>query len=251
VKPVVNITMGVWGVGGAERFWERLSRKLPQYEWRFTTKVDPSASLVIYSNDHKFYTQAKKANLPCIMRITGPRSYKIPQPDDLKAVVCSSKKSYALSKHKSKVLIFNGIDFEALKHIKPIECDLLYGPARIGLGQAPEVAIKYAIRHKRKLTITGAKQHLAENTYNLLRKKYPQVNWTGLLDENTMLRWIKGCKEAIMPTSVHGISNFIIECVGMEKPILNLGGVEIPDKADIDINNTAKLYEEIIEEALK
>lgn len=247
---IVNVCLEYWAVGGAERFFQRLSRKLPQYKWIFTKQMSEQADIVIYSNAHKFYEQAKLLNKPTILRITGPRSYSLPQPEDLRAVICSSNISYGLSKHKNKVLIYNGIDFEMLKCIKPIKNDLLYGCARVGMGQAPEAAIQYALKNNRHLTITGSKQHLAENTYNILRKKYPQVNWTGLLDESTMLRYVKGCKAGIMPTSVHGISNFIIECVSMDKPLINLGGVEVVNKADIDINITAQKYKKLIENCL-
>ena len=133
----INITMDFWGVGGAERFWQRLSRKMPQYEWLFTTAVDTNADLVIYSNNHKFYEQAKALNKPIVMRLTGPRSYVLPQPNDLAALICSSKAGYALSTHPKKILIYNGIDFDHLKTIKPIPCDLLMGSARVGVGQKP------------------------------------------------------------------------------------------------------------------
>lgn len=251
MKTIISICLNFWAIGGAERFYHRLSEKLPQYKWLFTTCVEPKADLVIYSNDHKFYNQAKKLNIPSILRITGPRSYSLAQPDDLKFVICSSKKSFELSKHKNKILIYNGIDFDKIKDIEPIQCDLLYGCARVGKGQAPEVAIKYALKNKRHITITGEKQHLAENTYYELRRKYPQINWTGLLDEQTMLQYIKGCKEAIMPTSIHGISNFILECISMDKPIINLGNVEMPPKDQIDINITAEKYDELIKGVLK
>lgn len=241
----VNVCMEHWAVGGAERFWERLSRALPQYEWEFSRQVVDDADIVVYSNAHKFYDQAKKLNKPTILRITGPRSHKLPQPPDLKAVVCSSKKSFEVSSHKNKKLIYNGIDFSALDLIEPIECDIIYGCARIGLGQKPEVAIKYSLANNRHLTITGSRQHVAENIYDQLRQKYPQVHWTGLIDEAEMLRYIKGCKAGIMPTSVHGVSNFIIECISMDKPIINIGNVEVPNKADIDIQMTAEKYDQL------
>jgi hypothetical protein len=246
----INVCLGIWGTGGAERGYQRIAEKLPEYNWLFTTEVKPGSDLVIYSNNHKFYDQAKKYKIPTILRLTGPRSYSKPQPDDLRAVICSNKKAYSISNHKEKVLIYNGIDLDMVSKVKPIKCDLLYGPARCGIGQKIDVAIKYAIKKKRHLTVTGARQHLAENTYDTLRKKYPQVNWTGLLDEATMLRYVKGCKEGIMPTSVHGLSNFIIELTACDKHIINLGGVETVDKTDIDINVTAQKYGELIEKCL-
>jgi glycosyltransferase involved in cell wall biosynthesis len=248
---IVNVCLGIWAVGGAERGYQRIADKLPEYKWLFTTKVDPTANLVIYSNTHEFYKQAKRIGVPAILRVTGPRSYSIPQPDDLGAVVCSSKKSYEISRHKNKYLIYNGIDFSMIDKIKLTKCDLLYGCARIGLGQQVEKAIKYAIKNNRHLTVTGAKQHVTENVYDTLRKKYPQVRWTGLLDEETMLSYVKGCKEGIMPTSVHGLSNFIIELAACGKPLINLGGVETVNKEDIDINVTARKYKELIEEHSK
>lgn len=242
----VNVCMDYWAVGGAERFWQRLSRVVKQHQWIFTTEVDPEADVVIYSNNDKFYHQAKALNKPAVLRITGPRSYSLPQHNDLAAVICTSQKSYELSKHERKVLIYNGVDISKFDSIQPIECDLLYGCARVGLGQKPEVAIKYAKNNNRHITITGSRQHLAEKTYNVLKKKYPEVNWTGLIEEDEMFRYIKGCKAGIMPTSVHGVSNFIIECVAADKPIINLGGVEIPDKKQIDIGNAAYQYNKLL-----
>jgi hypothetical protein len=246
----INVCLGIWGTGGAERGYQRIADKLPEYRWLFTTKVDPNSDLVMYSNDHKFYEQAKQHNIPTILRLTGPRSYSKPQPDDLKTVICSNQKAYELSQHKNKHLIYNGIDLDMVSRVKPIKCDLLYGCARVGVGQKVDVAIKYAIDNNRHLTVTGARQHLAEDTYDKLKKKYQQVNWTGLLDEDTMLRYIKGCKAGIMPTSVHGLSNFIIELVACDKPIINLGGVETVNKGQIDINVTAQKYRELIESCL-
>jgi len=247
----INVCLGVWAVGGAERGYQRVADKLPEYNWLFTTRVDPSSNLVIYSNGHEFYEQARTAGIPAILRVTGPRSHTLPQPDDLSAVICSSKKSYKKSMHKNKHLIYNGIDLEMIDKIEPIECDLLYGCARIGIGQRVEKAISYAIKNDRHLTVTGERQHVTENVYDLLRYKYPQVCWTGLLDEKTMLSYVKGCKEGIMPTPIHGISNFIIELTACDKPLINLGGVETVDKTDIDINVTAQKYKELIEEHAK
>lgn len=247
----INVCLNIWGkAGGAERGYERLSNALNQYQWSFTTKVDDTADIVLYSNDHKFYEQAKMLNKPTIFRLTGPRSYNLPQPDDLKYVVCSSQKSYDLSSHARKVKILNGIDFDSLKDIKPIKCDLLYGPARIGRTQKVELAIKWAIDNNRTLTVTGARQHVAEDIEGQLKAKYPNVKWTGLIDEKTMLRYIAGCKSAIMPASGHGLSNFVIESIAFNKPIVNLGKVEVPRKEDIDLKNTAQQYDKLFQSIL-
>lgn len=242
----INVTMDFWGVGGAERFWQRLSKKLPQYEWAFTTEVDPHTDLVIYSNNYRFYEQAKRLNKKVAERVTGPRSYGLVHPSDLSFLICSSKAGFDRIDHSKKCLIYNGIDLDSLKIISPISCDLLYGCARVGIGQAPEKAIQYAIKNSRHLTITGSRQHLAENTYKELKSKYPQVCFTGLLDEDVMLGYIKGCKAGIMPTSTHGLSNFVLELVACDKPLINIGNVEVPNKNDIDINITAKKYNELI-----
>lgn len=242
----VNVCMDYWAVGGAERFFQRLKAEIKSHEFVFTTEVVPEADLVIYSNNDKFYHQSKKLNKPAILRITGPRSYSLPQHEDLAAVICSSQKSFELSKHKRKILIYNGVDIKKFDTIDPIECDILYGCARVGLGQKPELAIQYAKKHNRNITITGSRQHLSENTYKMLKKKYPEVHWTGLLEEDEMLRYVKGCKAGIMPTSVHGVSNFIIECVAADKPIINLGRVEIPNKNQIDIAISAYNYDKLI-----
>ena len=243
---IINVCLDVWAIGGAELGYKRIASKLPQYQWLFTTNVDPSANLVIYSNNHRFYDQAKKLNIPIIQRTTGPRSYSLPQPIDLKAVICSSKKGYDITNHPNKHLIYNGIDLENLTNINAIECDLLYAPARVGIGQMVEDAIQYAQQHKRHLTVLGAKQHLQENTYDVLRSKYPQVRWTGLVDPEVASAYIKGCKAYICPTKTHGVSNAIIEAVANDKSIINLGGVEVPAKQDIDLNVTAKKYDELI-----
>jgi len=248
---IINICMNFWAMGGAEIGYKRIAAKLSEYEWLFTTEVDSKSDLVIYSNNDKYYHQAKKYNIPTILRTTGPRSYNIVQPLDLAAVICSSKKAYKLSKHPKKQLIYNGIDFEHLATIKPIKCDILYAPARQGMGQKIEVAAEWARSHNRKLTCLGDKQHLVEDTATVLRRKYPEVVWTGLVDNNTALGYIRGCNSGIMPTSTHGVSNFIIECVAADKPIINIGGVEIPDKKDIDLNNTVNSYRLLIENVLK
>lgn len=246
----INVCLDIWATGGAELGYKRIASKLPHYEWSFTTNVDPSANLVIYSNNHRFYEQAKKLNIPVIQRTTGPRSYSLPQPADLKAVICSSKKGYEITKHTNKHLIYNGVDFDFIASIKAIECDLLYAPARVGVGQQVEDAIKYAHKNKRHITVLGAKQHLQENTYDVLRSKYPQVHWTGLVEPEVASAYIKGCKAYICPTKVHGVSNAIIEAVANDKSIINLGEVEVPSKIDIDINTTARKYDEVIREVL-
>jgi len=248
---IINVCMDFWEVGGAERFWQRLSKNMIQYKWLFTKSVDVSADIVIYSNSHKFYEQAKKLNKPIMQRVTGPRSYSLQQPNDLEAVICSSKKGYDISIHKNKYLIYNGIDFEHLNSIKPISCDLLYGCARIGIGQKVDVACEYAIKTKHHLTITGARQHVAENIYDKMKEKYPNFHWTGLLDEDIMLAYVKGCNKGIMPTSVHGVSNFILELVACDKPIINIGSVEVPLKEKIDINIVSRKYDNIIKSILK
>jgi len=246
----INVCLDVWGTGGAEIGYKRIMLKLPQYDWAFTTEVDPTANLVIYANNHRFYDAAKTLNIPTILSTTGPRSLNMPQPADLKAVICSSKKAFEAATHSNKHMIYNGIDFAWLALVKSIECDLLYSPARVGVGQQVEKAIQYAQQNNRHLTVLGARQHLAEDTYSVLKKKYPQVFWTGLLDPNQALRLMKGCKDYIVPTSVHGVSNAVIEAVAYGKNIINLGGVEVPAKEDIDINITAKKYEGLINEAL-
>jgi len=247
----INVCMDFWEVGGAERFWQRLSKNMPRYKWLFTKSVDVSADIVIYSNSHKFYEQAKKLNKPIIQRVTGPRSYYLQQPSDLEAVICSSKKGYDISTHKNKHLIYNGIDFEYLNNIKPIVCDLLYGCARIGVGQKVDVACEYAIKTNHHLTITGSRQHVAENIYDKMKAKYPQFHWAGLLDEDTMLAYVKGCNKGIMPTTSHGVSNFVLELSACNKPIINIGNVEIPPIDQIDINITSQKYDNIIRSILK
>lgn len=246
----INVCLDIWATGGAELGYKRIASKLPQYEWAFVTNAEADANLVIYSNNHRFYEQAKKLDIPVIQRTTGPRSYSLPQPADLKAVICSSKKGYEITKHPNKHLIYNGIDFDQIAAIKPIECDLLYAPARVGVGQQVEDAIKYAQKNKRHITVLGAKQHLQENTYDVLRSKYPQVRWTGLVEPEVASAYIKGCKAYICPTKTHGVSNAIIEAVANDKSIINLGGVEVPTKQDIDLNITAKKYNDLIEEVL-
>lgn len=243
----INICLNFWAIGGAENFYRRLAKAMPQYEWLFTTKVDKTADIVMYSNDHSFYNQAKSLNIPTILRVTGPRSYSMPQPDDLKFVVCSSAKSYQLSTHLRKKLIYNGIDFDHLQNIQPISCQWLASEARIGVGQKIEDAIRFAIKSGKHLTCLGAKQHVAENTYYTLKSKYPQVTFTGLVDPDVALRYIKGCEALIIASSSHGISNSMLEAVALGKKIINLGGVEMVDKKHIDIKNTAAQYLELFQ----
>lgn len=242
----INICLGIWATGGAEIGYRRIVTKLQQYEWAMTTKVDESAGLIIYSNSHIFYEQAKALGIPAIQRMTGPRSYSLPQPSELKAVICSSKAGYDISRHHNKHLIYNGIDFDEISVIEPISCDMLYAPARIGLGQCVEDAIIYAMQHNRQLTVLGAQQHVQENTYDVLRIKYPMVHWIGLVEPKIASAYIKGCNTYICPTKTHGVSNAIIEAVANDKEIINLGGVEIPPKSEIDINVTARKYDELI-----
>jgi hypothetical protein len=247
----INVCMCYFAVGGAEIFWSRLAKKLPQYKWLFTTEVKPEADVVVYSNDHKFYLQARNLNKPVIQRMTGPRSYTLPQPEDLAAVICTSQAGWEASRFDGKQLIYNGIDLEYLKTIQPIKCDLLYGCARVGVGQQVEKAIHYAEEHGRHLTVLGGKQHLTEDTYDVLKKRYKDVAWTGLVEEETALGYVAGCNSGIMPTSVHGISNFLIECVGLGKTVISLGSAEIPLLTNIDINQTAARYQKLIDSITK
>jgi len=241
----INICLNYWATGGAENFYHRLANSLPQYEWSFTKKVDKCSDIVIYSNDHSFYEQSKRLGIPTIMRITGPRSYSLPQPEDLKFVVCSSKKSYDLSTHSCKRLIYNGVDFDHLSNIEPIQCQLLISEARVGVGQKIEEAIKYSVKHKKHLTCLGSKQHLAENTYYYLKSKYPNVTFTGLVKPDVSLQYIKGCEALIIASSSHGVSNSLIEATALGKNIINLGGVETVNKEDINIKDTAEKYDNL------
>lgn len=250
MKTKINVTLDIWKTGGAEIGYKRISVKLPQYEWIFTTNVVPNADLVIYSNNNRFYEQAKILNKLVIQRTTGPRSFSLPQPEDLSAVICSSKKGWEITTHKNKYLIYNGIDFEHIKKIKPIHNDVLYAPARVGVGQCVDLAIQWAIQNKRYLTVLGSRQHLHENTYEILKCKYPFVNWTGLVEPDIASAYIKGCNIYICPTKTHGVSNAIIEAVANNKQIINLGGVEIPSRDQIDINVTAKKYDDLIKQTL-
>jgi glycosyltransferase involved in cell wall biosynthesis len=246
----INVCMCYFAVGGAEIFWSRLSKKLPQYKWLFTTEVKPEADVVVYSNDHKFYLQARNLNKPVIQRMTGPRSYTLPQPEDLAAVICTSQAGWEASSFDGKQLIYNGIDLEYLKTIQPIKCELLYSPARQGVGQCIDTAIQYAREQKQHLTVLGDRQHLAENTAKLLRTKYPDVAWPGLVAEPIALGYMKGCEAYVMPTPVAGVSNALIEAVAFGKPIINLGHAEIPFLTNIDLNQTASKYDELIRKVL-
>jgi hypothetical protein len=248
---IINVCCNVWAVGGFEIGFKRLSVKLPQYNWRFTTNVIKEADLIIYANDDRFYDQAKQLNKPTIQRMTGPRSYGMSQPDDLSAVICSSLAGFNISKHPKKQLIYNGVDFDYLKTIKPIACDLLYSPARQGVGQRIDIAAEYARKNHRKLTVLGSRQHLIENTAKDLRRKYPEVIWTGLVDPDIASAYMKGCIDYIMPTPVAGVSNAIIEAVACGKNVINLGNAEIPPKDQIDIKVAAKKYDELIQSILK
>lgn len=249
-KARINVCLNYWAIGGAENFYHRLADSLPQYEWSFTKKVEPNSDIVVYSNDHSFYKQSKKIGIPAIMRVTGPRSYSLPQPDDLEFVICSSKKSYELSTHSRKKLIYNGINFEHLASIKPIHCQLLVSEARIGVGQKVEKAIKYSIEHKKHLTCLGSRQHLAENTYDQLKSKYPNVTFTGLVKPDVSLQYIKGCEALVIASGTHGISNSLLEATALDKPIINLGGVETVDKKDINIKDTAIEYDNLFKSIL-
>lgn len=87
MKYKIDICLEIWGkAGGAEIGYRRIATQLPQYQWLFTTEVQKT-DLVIYSNSHKFYEQAKKLSIPTIQRTTGPRSFSLPQPIQSRAPV--------------------------------------------------------------------------------------------------------------------------------------------------------------------
>lgn len=240
-------------IGGALIGMRRVSEKLPKYEWNFSTEVDKNADLVIYMNDNRFYEDAKKLQIQhIIQRKTGERSLKIPTPDDLSAVICASKKSFEHTTHKNKVLIYNGVDFEHLNKIQPKNnIDLLVAESRIGIGQRVHLACEYALKNNRRLTILGNGEGLAEDTYNPLTKKYPQFSWIGRVLPDEALSYIKGCNELIVSNPSHGMANQIIEATAFGKKITKFHeGIEIPTRDQIDLNETARKYDELIQGVL-
>lgn len=247
----MNITIALSDIktqGGAKLFFDNIVIHLSQYNWNFTQTIIPhNTDILIYGNKHEFYTKAKALGIPkIIQRTQGQRALHMPQPEDLSAVVCSSKKSYSLSSHPNKIFICNGIDFDLAAGLKPILSDLLVAESRISKGQQVEKSIQWAINNNRKLTILGSKQHSIETVEDELKRKYPQCNWIGLVDYPTSLRYIKGCNELIVASSAHGLSNSVLAATHFGKAIVNLGGVEEIDYVP-DTKETAKLYKQIIE----
>lgn len=245
----INIVMD-YLIGGAFVGLERITNKLPQYKWIFSTEVDKESDIIIYMNNNRHYKAAKIYNIRYIIqRKTGERSLLVPTPEDLSAVICASKRSYELTNHDKKTLIYNGVDFEYIKNIQPKEkVDLLVAESRIGIGQRVNEACKYAIEHNRHLTILGSKANLEENTYNILKKTYPQFCWVGTVSPDESLSFIKGCNAIIVGNPSHGVANQIIEAVSMDKQIICLcNSLEIPSKDQIDINVTAQKYHEMIQ----
>lgn len=243
----ITVLLNYWAIGGAENGYKRLAAALPQYEWKFATELTEPTDVVIYSNDHRFYEQAKALKIPkIIQRTTGKRSHGLPQPDDLHALVCSSQEAFDKSEHPRKVMIYNGVDISRLQWLRPIACDLLYAPARVGVGQRVSVAAEWARVNNRHLTCLGSRQHLDENTYEELQQQYPEVNWVGLVNPTKATRYIAGCKDYICPTPNHGVSNAIIEAVALGKCIINLGGVEVPCIEGIDINLMKRKWYKIL-----
>mgnify|MGYP001579036935 CR=1 FL=1 len=248
----INVVMD-FIVGGAYIGLLSIAHKLPQYQWTFTTEVQPDADIVLYMNNNRHYEKAKKLGIKYIIqRKTGERSLKVITPDDLVSVICGSKKSFEHTKHPRKVLIYNGVDFDHIKIIKPKQnIQLLCSENRIGTGQRIHLACEYAIKHNKKLTILGSGEGVAEDTYAKLRKKYTQFNWIGRVEPDEALAYIKACEAIIVSNPSHGCANQILEAVSMDKPIITLANLEIPNKADIDINVTAKKYDELIRSILK
>jgi histidyl-tRNA synthetase len=245
----ICVCMGYWGeAGGAESGWRRLFKALPQYEWVEITKAEP-CDVLIYSNNAEYYTQAKKVGIKhIIQRTTGIRSYGLPQPDDLAAIICSSKKAYDLSKHSKKQLIYNGVDLNYLKSLEPIQCDMLAASARVGVGQKIDVAIKYAKKHNRHLTVLGGKQHLHEDTYNQLRNANKDVMWTGVVSMEEAARYIAGCNALLHTNKSHGCSNAVIESMVFDKEIINISGAELekPPIEEIDIKIMSSKYQKLL-----
>ena len=248
----INVVMD-YLIGGALVGLERIAFKLPQYNWKFTTEVLKGADIVLYMNNHRHYEKAKQLNIKhIIQRKTGTRSLPIPEPDDLKAVICGSKISYDNSKHDNKILIYNGVDLEYISSIEPKkDVDLLIAESRIGIGQQIHRGCEFAIENKRHLTILGSGKGLNENTYDIWRKRYSQPNWVGRVNPDEALSYIKGCNSIIVSNPAHGVANQIIEALMMNKEIITLcNGLEIPPKDQLDINITAEKYKKLIDEIL-
>lgn len=253
-KPIINITLS-YLIGGAYVGLQRVAEALPEYKWTFTKTPDSNADICLYMNDHNHYLAAKELGIKHIVqRKTGVRSLKIPEPDDLDSLICGSKASFNNSKHSRKVLIYNGLDFNHLKTIRPKpNIDLLVAESRCGKGQRIDASIQYAIKHKKHLTILGDGKGLAENTYKELRKKYPQFTWIGRVSPDEALSYIKGCNKILIANPSHGVANQALEAIAMGKKIIDLtpGKVlEIPDKKDIDIRNTANQYDALFKSIL-
>lgn len=247
----INVVLS-YLIGGAYVGTQRIAKALPQYSWTFTQSPQADADIVIYMNDNKHYVAAKKLGIQhIIQRKTGVRSLKVPEPDDLDAVICASKVSFDNSKHPNRVLIYNGLDFNYLNSIVPKPgIDLLVAESRIGTGQVVEKSIQYAIKHKRHLTILGSGKGLAENTYDKLMKKYPQCTWVGRVKPEVALSYIKGAKGIIISNPSHGVANQALEALAMDVPVILLAPLEIPSKADIDLTNTAAKYAELFDKIL-
>ncbi len=253
-KLKINVVLD-YLIGGAYIGLLRIAHKLDTYDWSFTTDVQPGVDIVLYMNNNRHYDRAKKLGIKhIIQRKTGERSLKVPTPDDLASVICGSKKSFSHTQHPNKVLIYNGIDFDHLKTIQPKpNISLLVAESRIGIGQAVHLACEYAIKHKKHLTILGSGEGVAENTHSLLRAKYSQFNWVGRVEPDVALAYIKGCEAIIVSNPAHGVANQCLEATALNKPIIDLTPnkiLEIPNKSDIDLNNTARLYQELIERIL-
>jgi hypothetical protein len=248
----INVVMD-YLTGGALIGLKRIANKLPQYEWKFSTEVLNDADIVLYMNNNRHYERAKQLGVKHIVqRKTGIRSLSVPEPSDLKAVICGSKVSFNNSQHEHKILIYNGVDLDYINKIEPkINIDLLIAESRIGKGQAIHLGCEYALNNKRHLTILGNGKGLDEDTYDKLRKKYPQHTWIGRVSPNEALFYIKCCKAIIISNSSHGVANQIIEAVAMSKEIITLcDGLEIPPKDQLDINITAIRYNELFKGVL-
>ena len=88
---------------------------------------------------------------------------------------------------------------------------------------------------------------VAENTHETLMRANPQCNWVGRVSPDEALSYIKGCDSIIISNPSHGLANQAIEATAFDKNIVNLGGCEIPDKKDIDLRNTAKAYNDLLQ----
>lgn len=249
---IINVVMD-YLIGGAFVGTKRITDKLKHYVWNFSTEVRTKSDIVLYMNNHRHYEAAKLLRIKYIIqRKTGERSLKVPNPEDLSAIICASKKSFEQTNHSKKVLIYNGIDFDLIKSIMPKpNIDLLVAESRIGTGQRVDLACDYAIGQKRHLTILGSKANLIEDTYFKLKSAYPQFDWIGTVSEKEALSYIKGCNAIIVSNQSHGVANQIIESLSMDKQIIRFAEIEIPSKQDIDINITARKYDELIKSIIK